>query len=110
MRKREITLKVRVNEKELEQIKNNMAEIGTINREAYLRKIAIDGYLIKLDIPELKDLISLLRRTSNNINQIAKRVNETGRVYSDDLEEISRKQEELWSNTKKIIDMLSRMS
>lgn len=110
MRKRGITLKVRVNEKELEQIKNNMAEIGTINREAYLRKIAIDGYLIKLDIPELKDLISLLRRTSNNINQIAKRVNETDRVYSDDLEEISRKQEELWSNTKKIIDMLSRMS
>ena len=55
---------------------------------AYLRKMAIDGYIINLEMPELKDLISLLRRSSNNLNQLTKRVNTTGRIYAEDLEDI----------------------
>lgn len=58
-----------------------MARIGVTNQEAFLRKMALDGLVIKLDLPELKQMISLLRYTSNNINQIAKRLNESGRAY-----------------------------
>jgi len=49
---------------------------------AYLRKMAIDGYVVKLDLPELRELVSLLRYSSNNINQLTRRVHETGRVYA----------------------------
>lgn len=65
-----------------------MARIGVTNQEAFLRKMALDGLVIKLDLPELKQMISLLRYTSNNINQIAKRLNESGRAYDTDLAEI----------------------
>ena len=56
-----------------------------MNMAAYLRKMAIDGYVVRLELPELRDLISLLRRTSSNFNQIARRVNSTGRAYEDDI-------------------------
>ena len=57
---------------------------------AYLRKMAIDGMFINLDLPELRELLSLLRRSSNNFNQFTRRVHETGRVYDADLEEIKQ--------------------
>ena len=62
-------------------IDRRMVQADTINMAAYLRKMAIDGYVVKLDLPELRDMISLLRRTSNNFSQIARRVNSTNRVY-----------------------------
>ena len=84
-RKREIMLRFRVTPEERSMIENRMKQLGTTNMAAYLRKIAIDGYVVKLDLPELREMVSLLRRTSNNVNQIAKRVNETGRVYDADI-------------------------
>ena len=71
-----------VTPEERELIEQKMAQLGTENMSAYLRKIAIDGYVVKLDLPELREMISLLRRTSNNTNQLAKRMNETGRIYA----------------------------
>ena len=59
-----------------------------MNMAAYLRKMAIDGYVVKLELPELRDMISHLRRTSNNFNQIARRVNSTNRIYEDDIREM----------------------
>ena len=67
---------------------------GTKNREAYLRKMALDGYVVQLDLPELKELVSLLRRSSNNLNQLTRRVHETGRVYDADLEDIAQRRRE----------------
>ena len=66
-------IKFYVTPEEKELIQQNMALLGTDNMSAFLRKMAIDGHVIKLDLPELKELVSLLRYTSNNINQIAKR-------------------------------------
>ena len=86
-----------------------MAQFGTKNMGAYLRKIAIDGYVVKLELPELKEMISLLRRTSNNINQIAKSVNETGRVYREDIGDILEKQERLWQSANGILTRLSTL-
>ena len=74
-RKRNIQLNFRVTAEELKQIEEKMGQLGVFNREAYLRKMALDGYAVKLDLPELKELLSLLRRSSNNLNQLVRRVN-----------------------------------
>ena len=68
-RERQIQLKFRVTPQEREMIEQKMEQLGTKNMAAYLRKIAIDGYVIRLELPELKEMISLLRRSSNNLNQ-----------------------------------------
>ena len=69
-RKRDIQLKVRVTPEERAMIEAKMAQLGTTNMGAYLRKMAIDGYVVKLDLPELRELVSLLRYSSNNLNQL----------------------------------------
>ena len=92
-RNRDVQLNFRVSPHELELIETKMAQVGTTNREAYLRKMAIDGYVVKLDLPELRKLVSLLRYSSNNLNQLTKRVHETGRFYDADLEDILQKQD-----------------
>ena len=84
-RVRKVQLNFRVTEREKELIENRMQEIGTTNREAYLRKIAIDGMLVKLEVPELKEILSLMRYSSNNINQIARKANETHSVHAVDV-------------------------
>lgn len=73
-----------------------MALAGTKNMSAFIRKMALDGRIILLDMDEIKTLVSLLRRTSANVNQIAKRVNSTGRVYENDLAEIQNRLGEVW--------------
>ena len=108
-RKRPILLRFFVNTEEQLLIQQKMAQLGTDNLSAYLRKMAIDGHIIKLEIPELKEMISLLRRSSNNINKIAKRVNGTGRIYIDDLSEIRDSQDRLWSSANEILKALSRI-
>ena len=95
-RKRDIQLKVRVTPEERAMIEAKMAQLGTTNMGAYLRKMAIDGYVVKLDLPELRELVSLLRYSSNNLNQLARRVHETGRVYAADMEDILQNQERIW--------------
>lgn len=106
-RKREIMLRFRVTPEERSMIEKRMAQLGTTNMAAYLRKIAIDGYVVKLDLPELRELVSLLRRVSNNVNQIARRVNETGRVYDADIECVVENQERLWSAANEILARLA---
>ena len=95
-RKREVQLNFRVSPEELALIEQKMAQLGTTNREAYLRKMALDGYVVRLELPELKELVSLMRYSSNNLNQLARRAHETGRIYDADLEDISRRQDALW--------------
>ena len=84
-RKRNVQIIFWVSEKEQQQIREKMAQVGTDNLSAYLRKMAIDGYILKLDLPELREMISLLRRSGNNLNQLARRLNETGRFYAADM-------------------------
>ena len=81
-RKRDMQLNFRVSAEELAVIEQKMSQFGTSNREAYLRKMALDGYVVKLELPELKELVSLMRRNSNNLNQLTRKVHETGRVLS----------------------------
>ena len=106
-RVRKVQLNFRVTEREKQLIEDRMQEIGTTNREAYLRKIAIDGMLVKLEVPELKEIVSLMRRTSNNINQIARRLNEIGRIYEVDITDVQNQQEQLWDMLNSLITKLS---
>ena len=62
-----------------------MREAGTTNMGAYLRKMALDGYILRLDLPELKEMLSQLRYMGNNVNQIAKRANEVGVIDEMDI-------------------------
>ena len=100
-RKRDIQLKFRVTPQEREMIETKMAQFGTTNMAAYLRKMAIDGYVVKLDLPELRELVSLLRYSSNNLNQLTRRAHETGRIYETDLEDIQQSQERIWTAVEK---------
>ena len=70
----------------------------------------LDGYVVQLDLPELKELVSLLRRSSNNLNQLTRRVHETECVYDADLENIAQRQEQLWEGVKEILTQLSKLS
>ena len=109
-RKRDVQLNFRVSPEELALIEQKMAQLGTKNREAYLWKMALDGYVVRLDLPELKELVSLLRRSSNNLNQLTRRVHETGRIYDADLEDISQRQEALWDGVHRILTQLAKLS
>lgn len=106
-RVRKVQLNFRVTEREKQLIEERMQEIGTTNREAYLRKIAIDGMLVKLEVQELKEIVSLMRRTSNNVNQIARRLNENGRIYEVDITDVQNQQEQLWDMLNSLITKIS---
>ena len=108
-RKRTKRIRVWVDEREYDLIQQRMAQLDIENMSAYIRKIAIDGYIVKLDIPELRDLVSLQRRSSNNLNQIAMRVNTTGRVYAADMEQILQNQEQIWTGIRDIISCLAKI-
>ena len=106
-RRRTIPLMFYVTPEERDQIEAKMAQLGTNNMSAYLRKIAIDGYVVQLDLPELRELVSLLRYSSNNINQLTRRVHETGRVYAADMEDILQNQERIWQAASGILSRLA---
>ena len=106
-RNRPIQVKFRVTPEERKMIDRRMEQAGITNMAAYLRKMAIDGYVVKLDLPELRDMISLLRRTSNNFNQIARRVNSTNRVYENDIQEMKTMLEQLWEANNSVLEKLA---
>ena len=89
------------------RIKEKMEEAGITNMSAFIRKMAIDGYVIKLDLTDIKEVSRLLRINSNNINQYAKRANETGNIYLEDIKEIQEQQEKLWEIMKEILQRLA---
>ena len=106
---RKIPLQFYVSEQERELIQAKMELYGTGNMSAYLRKIAIDGYVVNLELPELAEMVSLLRRSSNNLNQLTKRVHETGQFYDADLEDLRRDYDGLWDAAQKILFSLAKL-
>ena len=106
-RKRPIQVKFFVDEKEQALIKKKMEHAGIENMSAYIRKMVIDGYIVKLDMPELRELTLRMKSISNSENQIAKRVNSTGNIYETDIEEIKKNQEEIYEGIRKILTSLS---
>lgn len=87
---RTIGLYFKVSPEEMALIETKMEQAGTLNKRAYLRKMALDGYVIRLDLREMKELLRLLSSISNNVNQIARRCNETGNLYGEDVEDLKK--------------------
>ena len=106
-RNRNVQIIFWVSEAEKSMIEEKMAQAGMTNLSAYLRRIAIDGMIVRLELPELKEMVLLLRYASNNINQIARRMNESGRVYGTDLEQVIQNQEQLWDMANGILMRLA---
>ena len=107
-RKRDVPVLFYVSKDEMELIQQKMQAFGTSNMSAYLRKMAIDGYVLKLDLPELKEMVSLLRRWSNNLNQLTRRVHQTGRVYDADLQELPTQQETIWNDVHQVLSQIAK--
>ena len=95
-RKRTMQIKFRVTEEERTLIEEKMKQVPTSNMEAYLRKMAIDGYVIQIDHSDIKNVTAELQKIGININQIARRANATGNVYQEDIEEIKGALKEIW--------------
>ena len=102
-RKRDIQLKFRVTPQEREMIETKMAQFGTTNMAAYLRKMAIDGYIIYTDTADIKAFTKELSAIGRNINQIAKRINAGGPTYQADMDEIRERLDEIWQLQRRIL-------
>jgi predicted RNase H-like nuclease (RuvC/YqgF family) len=102
-------LEARLTEQELKLIEEKMKQCGIKNKSAYLRKMAIDGYLIQLDLSDVKEMIRLLRINSNNLNQYARKANECGSVYEKDIRDLQNQQKLLWVEMRKILENLSKL-
>lgn len=108
-RKRAVHFHFWADEEEAALIKERMAGLGVTSLGAYMRKMAIDGYHINVDLSDVRELVSLLRRCSNNLNQIAKRANETRNIYEADVEDLRRQYDTLWDAANGILQGLAKI-
>lgn len=105
-RKRNIQLKIWLTEKERRLIDEKMKLLPTSQIGAYIRKMAIDGYIIYTDTANIKEMNKELRAIGRNINQIAKRVNSTGDIYRGDITELRERLGEIWQLQRTILSTL----
>ena len=107
--KKDEELKIRISPEDKERIRAKMEEAGILNMSAYVRKMALDGICVKLDLQEVRQLIVLLQRCSNNLKRHAKRANETGSVYAADIEDLQTRLEELWELSRQSLARLANI-
>ncbi len=110
MEKKNVQMHFRVSEEEKNRIYQKMEQVGISSIGAYLRKMALNGYCITMDMSDVKEMTRLLRTTANNINQYAKKANETGSIYAEDILEMQKNQQKLWDQMKALYDILSRIA
>lgn len=108
--KKSVRVEFVMSEQEAELVKENMAEMGITNLSAYLRKMAVDGYIIHLDMSDIQEMIRLLRICSNNLNQYTRRANETGSVYAADVEDLRTRLDDLWNGMDKLLRGFANIS
>ena len=108
-RKRAVHFNFWATEEEAKLIRQRMSEAGVVSLGAYFRKMAIDGYHINLDLSDVRELVTLLRRCSNNLNQYAKRANESGSIYEADIEDLRRQFNTLWDAANGILAGLAKI-
>jgi tRNA U34 5-carboxymethylaminomethyl modifying GTPase MnmE/TrmE len=106
---RTIGIHFQVNEQERKLIQQRMEQTGIKSLRAYMLKMATDGQVIHLDVSGVREMLKLLSNATNNINQIAKRVNETGNFYAADLEDLRKRYDEIWGQAKLILRKLATL-
>ena len=98
---------VKLSPEERVKLYERMEMAGVKNLSAYVRKMALNGYIINLDLSDVKEVLRLLRISSNNLNQYAKKANETGNIYLEDIKELQSKQKEILQMTGDILERLA---
>lgn len=105
-RKRDKHLHVMVTADELARIHDRMAEAGILNAGAYVRKMALNGYILHVDLAPVKELVSLQRRCANNLNQVAVHANTYG-IYPEEIAGLQRDYAQLWQAVSDVLKELS---
>ena len=100
-------IELRVTEDELMKIRDRMEEAGISSLTAYLVRMAIHGYVIVMDLSDLKEILRLLQISGNNLNQYARKANETGSIYHEDIQELKNNQKEILQEMRKVLDRLT---
>ena len=108
-RNRSRQVKFWVSDEEYELLQKKIKAAGGVNQGAYIRKMILDGYIVNLDIPELKEIIRLLSITSSNVNQMARRMNAEGSIYQQDIAEVEAQLEQNYKMLRKLITKLGRI-
>ena len=106
---RNVPIYVWVRQDELEAIQERMASLGIQNMSAYIRKMALNGYVLHVDLAPVKELVSLLRRCSNNINQVAIQANTYGGIYPEEIAALQRDYAALWEPLSDLLKKLSAL-
>ena len=101
--KKAVRVEFVMSEPEAELVKERMAELGITNLSAYLRKMAVDGYIIHLDMSDIQEMIRLLRISSNNLYQYTRRANGTGSIYAADVDDLRTRLDSLWVGLDKLL-------
>ena len=104
--KRVIEHSFRTTESEDNVIRQKMKAFGIRNQASFYRAMVLNGYLLKIDLPEIRELLRLMKNLTNNVNQIAKRMNERGSIYDTEIDEILEKQEEIWNTLNQMLSKL----
>ena len=107
MSKRTEELKIRISLEDKERIKLKMEDTAILTMSAYVRKMALDGICIRLDLKDVRQLVSMLQRCTNNLNQYAKRANETGSIYAADIEDLQKRLDEIWELSRQSLACLA---
>ena len=97
----------RVTPEEWDLIRERMREAGMTNTSAYIRKMALNGYVINVDLGDVKEVLRLLRINSNNLNQYATRANEPGSIYEADIKDLQKGHQEILARMGEILERLS---
>ena len=106
-RRRPIHLHVMVSEEELALLQERMAEAGVRNMGAFVRKMALNGYVLHVDLSDIRELVALQRRCANNLNQVAVHANSYGGIYPEEITALQRDYEKLWGP---LSDLLKKLS
>ena len=107
-RVRDVPLYVWVRPDELEAIRGRMEEAGIRNMSAYIRKMALNGYILHVDLSPVQELVSLQRRCANNLNQVATHANSYG-VYPEEIKSLQKDYADLWGPLSDLLQKLSEV-
>ena len=106
-RVRSVPLQVWVRPDELEAIRERMAEAGIRNLSAYVRKMALNGFVVHVDLSDVRELVSLQRRCANNLNQVAIQANTYGGIYPEEIRTLQRDYAQLWGPLSELLKKLA---
>ena len=108
-RKRKIRVEVRMTEDEHEVFLQRMRDVGMQSMDGFMRKMALTGYILRIDMSEVRETLRLLANATNNVNQIAKRANEIHSIYETDIEDLRRQYDTLWDSANNILQGLAKI-